>query len=112
MTALLISTAQKSCLLNLDNLKLNVNCQGEPLERVQSTRLLGVLFDEHVTWNEHITKLLALCHGALSVLRKLKNLTPFHVRKLQLVESLVLSKLDYACIVYHPLPDYQVKRLQ
>ena len=59
---MLTSTAQMSGLHNLDNLKLNVNCQGEPLERVQSTRLLGVLFDEHLTWNEHITKLLASCY--------------------------------------------------
>jgi len=39
------------------------------------------------------------------------NLAPYHVRK-QLVESLVLSKLDYGCVVFYPLPDYQMKRLQ
>ena len=31
-----------------------------------------------------------------------------HVRK-QLVESLVLSKLDYGCVVFSPLPEYQMK---
>ena len=29
-----------------------------------------------------------------------------------MLESLVLSKLDYACTVFHPLPAYQEKRLQ
>ena len=29
-----------------------------------------------------------------------------------LVESLVISKLDYGCVVFYPLPDYQMKRLQ
>ena len=31
-----------------------------------------------------------------------------HVRK-QLVESLVMSKLDYGCVVFSPLPEYQMK---
>ena len=40
-------------------------------------------------------------------------IVPLHERK-ELSESLVLSEQDYACIVYHPLPDYQlqVERLQ
>ena len=47
----------------------------------------------------------------LTTLRKLKNLAPLNVRK-QLAESLVLSKLDYNDIVFHPLPQYQQKKLQ
>ena len=67
--------------------------------------------DEHQTWSDHITALLTSCYAALAVIRKLRNLAPYHVRK-QLVESLVLSKLDYGCVVFYPLPDYQMKRLQ
>ena len=55
--------------------------------------------------------LLSSSYGTLSVLRRLKNLEPFHVRK-HLVESLVLSKLNYACTVFHLLPVYQEKCLQ
>ena len=29
-----------------------------------------------------------------------------------LAESLVLSKVNYACSVFHPLPEFQMKRLQ
>ena len=58
-----------SRLHNLDNLKFNVNCHGE----AQCTKLLGGLFDEHLTWNEHITNLLASGYGALSVLKKLRT---------------------------------------
>ena len=49
--------------------------------------------------------------AALAVLRKLRNLAPYHVRK-QLVKSLVMSKLDYGCVVFYSLPEYQMKRLQ
>ena len=62
-------------------------------------------------YTDDIIFLIASCYRTLSVLKKLKCLAPFHVRKL-LAESLVLSKLNYACIVYHLLPDYQVKRFQ
>ena len=42
---------------------------------------------------------------------KLHKLAPFRVKK-QLVESLILSKLDYASTVFYPLPLWQYKRLQ
>ena len=67
--------------------------------------------DEHLTWPDHVTALVSPCHSALAVLRKLRNLAPYHVRK-QLAESLVTSKLDYGCIAYYALPEYQMKRLQ
>ena len=44
------------------------------------------------------------------MLRKLRNFAPFHIRK-RLVETLVLSKLDYCNVVFSAMPDYQLKRL-
>lgn len=38
--------------------------------------LLGVHFDEHLTWREHVTAFLSSCNAVLSVLRKLRNLAP------------------------------------
>ena len=61
--------------------------------------------------SDHITRLLASCYGTLAVIRKLKHLAPNNVRE-QLAESLVLSKLNYACTIFDPLPEYQTKRLQ
>jgi len=45
------------------------------------------------------------------MLRKLCNLAPFRVKK-QLVESLILSKFDYASTVFYPLPLCQLKHLR
>ena len=45
------------------------------------------------------------------MLRKLKNIAPYSVRK-QLVESLMLSKLNYNDAIFTPLPVYLIKRLQ
>ena len=96
----LLPRTQMSRVHSLDSCTLNVNCKGDPLKRVQSTKLLGLHFDQHLTWNEHITKTLASCYGTLAVLRKLKHMAPYHVRK-QLAECLVISKLDYACSIHH-----------
>ena len=67
--------------------------------------------DNHLTWNEHITKTLSSCYSTLAVLRKVRYIAPFPIRK-QLIECLIFTKLDYCSVVVSPLPDYQLKRLQ
>ena len=51
------------------------------------------------------------CYSTLAMLRKLKNILPFNLRK-NIVQALVLSKLYYNDVIYHSLPDYLQKRLQ
>ena len=50
------------------------------------------------------------CYSTLSVLKKLKNLAPFHDRT-NLAESLVLSRIGYNDVVSYPPLVYLVKRL-
>ena len=85
-----------------------VSCNGKLLERVTTAKILGVHMDEHLTWADHVTALLSSCYTVLAVLRRLRNLAPYHIRK-HLMESLVMSKLDYGCVVFSPLPEYQMK---
>ena len=58
-----------------NNLSLPVNCQGVPLELVQTTKLFAVHVDEHMRWNEHITKTLASCSRDLSRYEKSETST-------------------------------------
>ena len=51
------------------------------------------------------------CYATLSILRKLKYLAKCDFRK-QLAETLILSKLDYADLVFYPLPQFLLRRLQ
>ena len=51
------------------------------------------------------------CYGTQAILKKLKKMAPFNLRK-QLAESLILSKIDYGDQVYTPLTVVQYKRLQ
>ena len=108
---MLISTPQMACYHSLEERDLPIACGDSALKRISCTKLLGVHVDQHLSWNKHVDSLLSTSHGTLSVLQRLKNLAPFHVRK-HLAESLVLSHLKYACTIFHPLPVYPEKRLQ
>ena len=81
---------------------VDISCNGESLERVTRSKLLGIHMHEHLTWNNHINELVTSCYGALAVLKKLRNLAPFRVKK-QLVESLILSMLDCLQLGWLPL---------
>jgi hypothetical protein len=81
------------------------------LEKVKEFKLLGTWFSDNLKWGCHIKHLTSSCYTVLSTLRKLRNLTPPHVKK-QLAESLILSKIYYNIIIYHPLPMNQLKKLQ
>jgi hypothetical protein len=52
-----------------------------------------------------------MCFGTLANLRKIKNFTTFTLTK-HLVESLILSCLDFGGIVFYPLAQHLLKRLQ
>ena len=109
---MLLSTKQMSIKQQLEHVPVNIKSCDQPLERVSNTKLLGVHINQHLTWQDHITNTLSSCYGTLSVLRKVKNFAPKHVRK-NLVESLVLSKLDYYNTVFgNTIHQYQMQRLQ
>ena len=97
MDACFFSTRKMSRAHVLHDYYPAVSCNGKLLERVTTAKILGVHMDEHLTWADHVTVLLSSCYAALAVFLKLRNLALYHVRQ-QLVESLVMSKLDYRCI--------------
>ena len=78
---------------SLQTASINISCNGESLERVTSTKLLGVHKQDHLTWNIHINELVTSSYGVLAVLKKLRILAPFRVKK-QFAESLILSEFD------------------
>jgi hypothetical protein len=94
-----LSTRPMSRLHGVQDAAVQLTCNGETLERVQSIKHLGVTMDEHFSWIEHAKALLSSCYGVLSVLRKLRNLAPFHVRK-QLGERLSPDPIEIGLFVY------------
>ena len=84
---MLASTPQMDRVHSLDKKPLSLVYNGSSLERLRVAKLLGVHL---LTWNEHITKTLSSCYSTLAVLRKVRYIAPFPIRK-QLVECLIFT---------------------
>ena len=108
---MIFSTKKLSSNHNLQQISIQLQLDNKALEKVQNTSLLGTVIDEHLTWNKHIKSILSSCYSKLSVLRKLNNMTTFKLRK-QLNKSLVFSKINFNDVVYAPLTQTQLRKIQ
>ena len=90
---------------------IHLSVGDKPLERVHSIKLLGVHMTDTLKWDDHVKHLFSSCYRVLAALRKIKNFTNYHLRK-HLGECLVLSRLEFNDIIFYPITDCLLKRLQ
>ncbi len=76
-----------------------------------SVRNLGVIFDDQLTFKEHIAKTAQSCRFALHNIRKIRPFLAEHAAQL-LVQALVVSRLDYCNALLAGLPSNTIKPLQ
>ncbi len=76
-----------------------------------SVRNLGVIFDDQLTFKEHIAKTSRSCRFALHNIRKIRPFLTEHAAQL-LVQALVISRLDYCNALLAGLPSNTIKPLQ
>ncbi len=76
-----------------------------------SVRNLGVIFDDQLTFKEHIAKTARSCRFALHNIRKIRLFLTEHAAQL-LVQALVVSRLDYCNALLAGLPSNTIKPLQ
>ncbi len=76
-----------------------------------SVRNLGVIFDEQLTFKDHIAKITQSCRFALHNIRKISPFLTEHAAQL-LVQALVISRLDYCNALLAGLPSNTIKPLQ
>ncbi len=76
-----------------------------------SVRNLGVIFDDQLTFKEHIAKTARSCRFALHNIRKIRPFLTEHAAQL-LVQALVVSRLDYCNALLAGLPANTIKPLQ
>ncbi len=76
-----------------------------------SIRNLGVIFDDQLTFKEHIAKTARSCRFALHNIRKIRPFLTEHAAQL-LVQALVVSRLDYCNALLAGLPSNTIKPLQ
>ncbi len=68
-----------------------------------SVRHLGVIFDDQLTFKDHIAKTARSCRFALHNIRKIRPFLTEHAAQL-LVQALVISRLDYCNALLAGLP--------
>jgi hypothetical protein len=81
-----------------DPIKLN----RQELDRVQNTKLLGLILNDNLTWGDHV---LYTCKKASKRLYFLRLLKRAGITSLDIVNvycSIIRSILEYACEVWHP----------
>ena len=97
---------------NLDNPELyTIKSKNTIIKREVTWKVLGIKFHQNSSWNDQITTLIAAGYSTLRTLKKIKRLTPFHVRKI-LAESLILWRINYGIVLYRNAPAYLIKRIQ
>ncbi|KAG7301202.1 hypothetical protein JYU34_014077 [Plutella xylostella] len=74
---------------------------GGSIEQVTEARNLGLVFDSGLTFEKHVLDVVRNCFFRLRVLYRIRPYINEELR-IQLCESLVLSKLNYADTVYGP----------
>ena len=80
------------------------------LERKQSSRFLGVIINEQLTWNEHILAIKAKMSRYVGILYKLKSILPMSARK-NIFHSFVQSHLNYCSLVWGLGPKASIEPL-
>ena len=84
---------------------------GEQVEVTSALRNLGAVFDSHMTMENNVMK---VCQSANFQLRKIAFLKGYLTQDSlrTLVQSFVISRIDYSNSLLVGLPEYQLQRLQ
>ena len=90
---------------------LNIHVGTAKIERVSSMKYLGVILDEHLTIDEHITYIITKVSNKLGILRRAHEYLNMNT-KILLYKSLVLPQLDYCDLIYMCTTEENLQRLQ
>ena len=92
---------------------INLVVQGSKITFQNSFKILGVHFDNKMTWQTHIQHIISKCNKSLNVMRCVSS-TTWGANKcilLTLYKSLILSQIDYCCFAYNDCSNYLLKKL-
>ena len=107
----MFSTQQLARVHKLSEHNTQIKSNDSTVERVETFKILGVYFNQHLFWRDHVNALTKSCFATLKSLKLFKGSASWSLRKC-LAESLVLSKLNYGIILLADAPKYEIKRLQ
>ena len=77
----------------------SVSIVGIPIPQVKIHKHLGVIFNDTLTWSNHIDKVCERCAQRVGILRRLRRTFPSHVLR-RIYVGAVLPIMEYACPVW------------
>ena len=77
-----------------------------------SGKNLGVIFDEKLNMNEHITSVSKTVYSEIRRLKQVRNFITSKSSLQKLASSFILSRLDYCNSLFSNLPDKELNKLQ
>lgn len=78
----------------------------------KSGKNLGVIFDEKLNMNEHITSVSKTVYSEIRRLKQVRNFITSKSSLQKLASSFILSRLDYCNSLFSNLPDKELNKLQ
>ena len=80
-------------------------------KKVSKQKLLGIFFDENLTWTHHIDYLsCTLISSKISLLRQLSSYVPKNIRKI-FYQSYILPLIDYGCNTWSATTSSNIERI-
>ena len=94
---------------NLSDLSVSVgDIQGSPSSKVRD---LGVVFDQYLTFHDHISGICKSTHFHLHGIGRIRNLLTFYATA-QLIHALITSRLDFCNSILYNIPNKPIEILQ
>jgi len=78
---------------------LSVNLAGEDITEVFEEKILGLIVNNELKWNGHVSKLQNECHYHLYVLRRLRHILT-NAQLTTIAEGIIMSRLRYCLPVF------------
>lgn len=81
--------------INITTIKID----GVKLDSVKEFCFLGIIFDKHLNWGNHVEKISSKISQTVGVMNKLKNVLPSNILQ-TIYNSLVLPRLNYGILAW------------
>ena len=107
--ALIVQTKTNYSSCSINSVKLGT--RGDSVETSPVVKSLGVLFDQFLTFEDHVNSIISCCNMHLRNLRVISSKLSYDLKR-QLIHCLIFAKLDYCNGLLYGLPDYLIKKLQ
>ena len=81
------------------------------IKRVNKSKTLGIIIDEHLSWNDQIQNVVTKVSKGIGMLRRIRQFVPKSTL-LRICNAIVLSHFDYCSLVWDNCCEYLTDKLQ